>query len=81
MITQLQGSLDVDQKIDAESIKVFLLYFFQTTIALMVYFYFEQDVNLEFFHEIKKKVESKAEMKMILEKLEESIIIASNSGV
>jgi hypothetical protein len=26
-------------------------------------------------------VESKAEMKMILEKLEESIIIASNSGV
>jgi hypothetical protein len=81
MTTQFQGSLLINQKIAYEELEVFLLHLFQNVFALLVYFYFEKDVNLEFFDEIKKKVESKAEMKMILEKLEESIIIASNSGV
>jgi hypothetical protein len=46
-----------------------------------LFLFFEKDVNLEFFDEIKKKVESKAEMNMILENLEESIIITSNNDV
>ena len=58
-----------------------MFYLAQNLICFALFFYFEKDVNLEFFVEIKKKVESKAEMNMILENLEESIIIASNSGL